>query len=197
MSGSPTYSPSLGYTFNGTNQYGRIASSDGINNFNNTDSYSVEVWFNPSSGQPSPTLATVLEKWNSTNEPRYPYVFRYNENSTSLNIAAWRVPENPGFIITGISTNTWVQTVGVFNFTTDILTAYKNGSSSGTQSLVSISGDVSNTSLVAIGHRISTDGTTPQFLFKGSIGMIRFYNTALSAEQVSQLFTNTRITFGI
>jgi hypothetical protein len=197
MTGSPTYSSSLGYTFNGTTQYGRIASSTGINDFNNTDSYSVEVWFNPSSGQPSPTLATVLEKWNSTNQSRYPYVFRYNENSTSIGMAVYDGTRNPTITISDVAINTWVQVVGVFDFTTDIMTAYKNGVTADTLTLASV-GPVSNTSLVAIAHRISNiDGTTPQFIFKGSIGLIRFYNTALSTEEVSQLFTNTRSTFGI
>jgi hypothetical protein len=196
MTGSPTYSPSLGYTFNGSTQYGRIASSTGINNFNNTDSYSVEIWLNPSSGQPSASLATVLEKWNSTNQSRYPYVFRYIENSTSIDIAAYDGTRFPKINISGVATNTWVQVVGVFNFTTDIITAYKNGSSAGTVSLTNV-GSVANTSRVAIGHRISTNGTSAEILFKGSIGMIRFYNTALSTEEVSQLFTNARSTFGI
>ena len=196
MVGSPSYT-SLGYTFNGTTQYGRIASSTGINNFNNTDSYSVELWFNPSSGQPNPGFgATVLEKWNSTNQSRYPYVFRYNESSTILTIAVFDGANNPGVHISAIPTNTWVQVVGVFNFTTDIMTGYKNGATTSTASLAGV-GAVSNTSILAIAHRTGIDGTTPEFMYKGSIGLIRFYNTALSTEQVSQLFTNTRSTFGI
>ena len=196
MIGSPTYT-SLGYSFDGTTQYGRIASSTGINNFDNTDSYSVEVWFNPSSGQPNPGFgATVLEKWNSTNQSRYPYVFRYNESSTILTIAVFDGANNPGVHISAIPTNTWVQVVGVFNFTTDIMTGYKNGATTSTASLVGV-GPVSNTSVLAIAHRTGINGTTPEFMYKGSIGLIRFYNTALSGAQVSQLFTNTRSTFGI
>lgn len=195
MVGSPSYT-SLGYTFNGTTQYGRIASSTGINNFNNTDSYSVEVWFNPSSGQASGSVATVLEKWNSTNQSRYPYVFRYHETSTSFTIAVFDGANNPGVTISAIPTDTWVQVIGVFNFTTDIMTVYKNGATTSTASLAGV-GAVSNTSILAIAHRTGIDGTTPEFMYKGSIGLIRFYNSALSTEQVSQLFTNTRSTFGI
>jgi hypothetical protein len=196
MIGSPSYT-SLGYTFDGTTQYGRIASSTGINNFNNTDSYSVELWFNPSSGQPNPGFgATVLEKWNSTNQSRYPYVFRYNESSTILTIAVFDGANNPGVHISAIPTNTWVQVIGVFNFTTDIMTGYKNGATTSTASLAGV-GPVSNTSILAIAHRTGIDGTTPEFMYKGSVGLIRFYNTALSTEQVSELFTNTRSTFGI
>ena len=196
MTGSPIYSSSLGYTFNGTDQYGRIANSDGINNFNNTDTYSVEVWFNPSSGQPSATLATVLEKWNSTSQTRYPYAFRYAEQTTTLSIAVYDGTNNPILNVSDVNTNTWVQIVGVFNFTSDILTAYKNGSSASTVSLVGV-GNISNTSLVAIAHRIAPTTLAAQHIYKGSIGLIRFYDTALSEEEVSQLFTDTRSTFGI
>ncbi len=197
MTGTPTYSSSRGYTFDGSTQYGRIASSNGINNFNNTDTYSVEVWFNPSSGQPSATLATVLEKWNSTNQSRYPYIFRYAEQFTNIAIAVYDGTNNPSLLISDINTNTWVQIVGIFNFTTDILTGYKNGSSTGTVSLAGV-GTVSNTSLLGIAHRVgNSPGFAAEHMYKGSIGLVRFYNTALSAAQVSQLFTNTRSTFGI
>lgn len=196
MTDSPTYSSSLGYTFNGTTQYGRIASSDGINNFNNSNNYTVEVWFNPSSGQPSVTLATILEKWNSTNQSRYPYVFRYDESNTRMYIAAYDGTNNPTIFITGINTNTWVQIVGVFDFTNDLMTVYKNGSSVNTLTLASV-GNVSNTSQLAIAHRIGTNGTTPQFMFKGSIGLIRIYNTALSSSQILANFNSNKTTFGL
>jgi hypothetical protein len=197
MTGSPTYSASLGYTFDGSTQYGSIASSDGINNFDNTDTYSVEVWFNPSAGQTVPVGDTpaIVEKWNSENESRYPYVIRYRESTTSAILAAFDGTTFTNVTISDVSTDTWVHTVAVFDFTNDILTAYKNGVSAGTASLVGL-GTVSNTSEVGIAQRIKTDSTAEK-LFTGSIGLIRIYNTALSAAQVSQLFTNTRNTFGI
>jgi hypothetical protein len=198
MTGTPTYSSSLGYTFNGTNQYGSIASSNGINNFNNTDTYSVEVWFNPSSGQQGTvgdTLA-VVEKWNSANQSRYPFVIRYKESDTTALIAVWDGTNFVNVSISSVSTNTWVHVVGVFNFTTDVLTGYKNGSSAATTSLASL-GTVSNTSDVGIAQRIEPSPSPPSKFLKGSIGLIRFYNAALSAAQVSKLFTDSRSTFGI
>jgi hypothetical protein len=198
MTGSPTYSPSLGYTFNGSTQYGRIANSNGINNFNNTDTYSVEVWFNPSSGQPLPSAdnTSIIEKWNSANQSRYPYIVRYQESTTRAIVAAWDGTNFANISISDVPTNTWVQIVGVFNFTTGILTGYRNGVSAATTSLVGV-GTVSNTSDVGIAQRLEPPPAAPSKMLKGSIGLIRFYNTALSAEQVSQLFTNTRSTFGI
>jgi hypothetical protein len=202
MTGSPTYSPTLGYTFNGSTQYGRISNANGINNFDNTDAYSVEVWFNPSSGQPLTPInpldqTSIIEKWNSANQSRYPYVIRYTESTTRAFIAAWDGTNYPSVSISTVPTNTWVQLVGVFNFRTGIklLTGYQNGASFGTASLVGV-GTTSNTSDVGIAQRLEPSAP-PSKMLKGSVGLIRFYNTALSAEQVSQLFTNTRSTFGI
>lgn len=207
MTGSPTYSPSLGYTFNGSTQYGRIPNANGINNFNNTDAYSVEVWFNAASGQvvlPEDN-ASIVEKWNSSNQSRYPYIIRYQEGRTTapiipkrVFIAAWDGTNFPSVGILDVPTDTWVQVVGVFDFRTGIklLTGYQNGAAAGTASLAGV-GTVSNTSDVGIAQRLEPSPAPPSKFLKGSIGLIRFYNTALSAAQVSQLFTNTRSTFGI
>ena len=66
----------------------------------------------------------------------------------------------------------------------------------GTANLTALS-TVSNTSDVGIAQRIEPSPNPPSKFLKGSIGLIRFYNTALSAAQVSKLFTDTRNTFGI
>ena len=194
MTGSPSYN-SLGYTFNGTNQYGRIPSSAGITDFTNVDSYTVEVWFKPSSGQPN-TTTTILEKWNLGDIMRYPYVFRYTESTGNLYIAVYDGSNNPLASSNGFSVNNWHQVVGVFNFTTDVMSIYKNGNLSATASLVGV-GQVSNTSPVGIAHRISTDGSSAEFMYKGSIGIIRIYNSALSASDVSKNFESNRGIYGI
>jgi hypothetical protein len=200
MTGNPTYSSSLGYTFNGSTQYGRIPHANGINNFDNTDAYSVEVWFNASSGQPlgPEDNTSILDKHNSAGQSRFPYVVRYQESQTRARISAWDGTNFPTVYITGVPTNTWVQTVGVFDFRTGtkLLTAYKNGSSAGTASLASV-GTVSNTSDIGIAQRLEPPPDPPSKMLKGSIGLIRIYDTALSAAQISQVFTNTRSTFGI
>lgn len=198
MSGSPLYSSATGYTFNGTSQYGRINSSNNINNFTNTNNYTVEIWFNASSGQPSVTLATILEKWNSTNQFRYPYAFRYAENTSILQCAAFDGVNNPVTEISGINTGIWYQVAATFDFTSinKILTVYRNGVSVNNLSLSGVN-NVSNTSQVAIGHRINASTLNPQFMFKGSIGLIRFYNTALSSAEVLQNFNANRYIFNI
>ena len=194
MTGSPSYS-SLGYTFNGTNQYGRIPSSIGITDFTNVDSYTVEVWFKPSSGQPT-TTTTILEKWNLGDISRYPYTFRYTESTGVVYIAAYDGVINPVASSTGFSVNNWYQIVGVFNFTADVMSIYKNGNLSATASLVGVS-QVSNTSPVGIAHRVSVNGLSAEFMYKGSIGIIRIYNSALSDSDVSKNFESNRNIYGI
>ena len=194
MTGSPSYN-SLGYTFNGTNQYGRIPSSAGITDFTNIDSYTVEVWFKPSSGQPN-TTTTILEKWNLGDIMRYPYTFRYTESTGGVYIAVYDGSNNPLASSNGFSVNTWHQVVGVFNFTTDVMSIYKNGNLSATASLVGVN-QVSNTSPVGIAHRISINGLSAEFMYKGSIGIVRIYNSALSASDVSKNFEANRNLYGI
>jgi len=194
LTGSPTYS-TTGYTFNGTNQYGKIPSVNSVTNFTNADTYTVEIWLKPSSGQANSAEAEVLEKWNQNNESRYPYVFRYNENATSMNVAVFDGSNFRNIVASGFTTNTWHQIVGVFDFVTDVMSIYKNGILSSTASLVGI-GQVSNTSPVGIGCRVKTDGTGEIF-FKGSVGIIRMYDSALSASDVLTNFNANRNIYGI
>lgn len=184
LTGSPTYNAATGFTFDGTTQYARMPSIDSVTNFTNTSAYTVEVWFNPAAGQPSNTLATVLEKWNSTNQSRYPYVMRYAENTGTMGVSAYDGVNNPGAFITGFATGAWHQAVGVFDFVADTLTPYRNGTPGTAASLAGVN-QVSNTSQVGIAHRITTLGAA-QFLFKGDIGIIRMYNRALTAAEVLQ-----------
>jgi hypothetical protein len=194
MTGTPSYN-SLGYTFNGTSQYGRIPSSASITDFTNADTYTIEVWFNPSSSQPNP-VTTILEKWNLGNISRYPYTLRFNEGISNAYFACYDGTNFPSASLTGISVGNWYQVVGVFNFTTDVLSIYKNGVIGSTASLVGV-GQVSNSSPVGIAHRVSVDGSSAEFLFKGSIGIVRIYNSALSASDVSKNFESNRSTYGI
>jgi hypothetical protein len=85
--------------------------------------------------------------------------------------------------------------VGVFNFTTDVLTVYRNGVSGSTASLVGV-GQVSNSSSVGISCRLKSDGTGEIF-FKGTIATIRMYNTVLSPSQVLQNYNADKSKYGL
>jgi hypothetical protein len=198
LTGSPTYNVVSGFTFNGTTQYGRIPSVNGVTNFTNTQQYTVEIWFNASSGQQTATSdADLFEKWNFNNEPRYPYVFRFFESTSSFIVAVFDGTSGGRTVtLTGITVNTWIQVVGVFDFVGGTLTAYRNGVSMGSISLVGM-GQVSNTSPVGIAHRIDSITKGPTNMFKGTIGTIRTYNASLTSPQVLQNFNADKSKYGL
>ena len=103
---NPTYNGSNGFTFNGTSSYGRIPNSNGITNFTNTQQYTVEIWFNPSNGQPNSGEAELLEKWDLNNEPRYPYTIRFNEGASSMAVACYDGSTYRFVSISGFPVNT-------------------------------------------------------------------------------------------
>ena len=196
LSGSPTYNALSGFTFNGTSSYGRIPSVDGVTNFTNTQQYTVEIWFNPSNGQPNSGEAELLEKWNLNNESRYPYTIRFNEGASSMLVAAYDGSNFPSVSLTGFSVNTWRQLVAVFDFVGDTLTVYRNGISGGTTSLVGVN-QVSNTSPVGIAGRVAVSTGALQVPFKGTVGIIRMYNTSLTSSQVLQNFNADKSKYGL
>lgn len=193
---SPTHNAATGLTFNGSTQYGRIPSVNGVTNFTNTQQYSIEIWFNPSNGQPNSSEAELLEKWNFANESRYPFTIRFNETGRSMLVACYDGSQFPFVTASGFSVNTWAQLVAVFDFVAKTLTVYRNGVSVGSTSLVGIN-QVSNTSPVGIAGRVPFNANGVQVPFKGSIGNIRFYNKTLTASQILQNFNILKIRYGL
>jgi hypothetical protein len=188
---------SNGLVFNGTTHYGSIPSVSGVTDFTNTQKYSIEVWFNPSNGQVNSGEAELLEKWNKNNESRYPFTLRYNEGTNSMSIACYDGTTYKYVTITGFPVNTWKQFVGVFDFVSKTLTVYRDGVSVGSTSLVGIN-QVSNTSPVAIATRLtSTGGAQSGIMFKGTIGIIRFYNKPLTSAEILQNFNTYKTRYGL
>ena len=196
LSGTPTYNVLSGFTFNGSTSYGRIPSVNGVTNFTNTQQYTVEIWFNPSNGQPNSGEAELLEKWNLNNESRYPYTIRFNEGTSSMLVAAFDGTNFPQVSVTGFPVNTWRQLVAVFDFVGGTLTVYRNGVSGGTTSLVGV-GQVSNTSPVGIAGRVAQGTGALQVPFKGTVGIIRMYNSSLTSLQVLQNFNADKSKYGL
>jgi hypothetical protein len=194
---TPTLSSSIGLTFNGTTQYGSIPSVSGVTDFTNSQKYSVEIWFKPSNGQTNSGEAELLEKWNRNNESRYPFTIRYNEGASSMFVACYDGSNFPNIGISGFPVNTWKQIVAVFDFEGKTLKVYRDGGNVVSTSLSGI-GQVSNTSPIAIATRLnSTGGAQSSIMFKGTIGIIRTYNIALSLDQVLQNFNANKSRFGL
>jgi hypothetical protein len=194
ITGSPTFNRNSGFTFNGTSsEYARVAHSNELT-FTNQQSYSVEIWFNPAASQVSLTLATLVEKWNSANQSRYPYAVRYAENTGSLSFAAYDGSNNPTITSSGFDVNTWHHAIGVYDMQNQQLKMYHNGVESVEAVPIDSLGNISNTSSIGIGHRIGTSGEA-QFVYKGQIGQIRIYNKALTINEIQNSYNETRPRF--
>jgi Neuraminidase (sialidase) len=138
-----------------------------------------------------------LEKWNRNNESRYPFTIRYNEGTSSALVACYDGTTFKSIGINGFPVNTWKQIVAVFDFVAKTLTVYRDGGNAVNTSLVGIN-QVSNTSPIAIATRLTTNGSAQSnIMFKGTIGIIRTYNIALSSDQVLQNFNANKIRFGL
>lgn len=196
ISQSPTYNGATGLTFNGSTQYGRIPSVAGVTNFTNTQQYSIEIWFNPSNGQANGAEAELLEKWNFSNEPRYPFTIRYNEGGRSILVSCFDGVNFPYATATGFPVNTWKHLVAVFDFVAKTLTLYRDGSSVASSSLVGVN-QVSNNSPVGIAGRVPYNADGVQVPFKGTIGIIRFYNKVLTSAEILQNFNTHKTRYGL
>ena len=191
---TPTYNILSGFTFNGTNEYGKIPSVDGVTNFTNTQEYTIDIWLNPSAGQ-TQALTIILEKYNEGNQPRFPYTFRYAEASGVIGVGAFDGTTLAARNASGFPVNTWANITATFDFVNDVLTVYRNGVSSGTASLVGIN-QVSNGSSVGIASRLQINGTGEIF-FKGTISEIKMYNTTLTPSQVLQNYNADKSKYGL
>lgn len=196
ISQSPTYNGATGLTFNGSTQYGRIPSVAGVTNFTNTQQYSIEIWFNPSNGQANGAEAELLEKWNFSNESRYPFTFRFNEGGSSILVSCFDGVNFPFATATGFPVNTWKHLVAVFDFVAKTLTLYRDGSSVASSSLVGVN-QVSNNSPVGIAGRVPYNADGVQVPFKGTIGSIRFYNKVLTSAEIFQNFNTHKTRYGL
>jgi hypothetical protein len=193
--GAPSYNATRGFTLNGTTQCATMPSVNNITNFNDTQNYTIEIWCNISSVQNDTANIDncIVEKWNTTNEGAYPYVIRLIRPS-NISIAAYNGSSNPLVNFSAGTLNTWVQIVGVFDHTNNLLYAYRNGQLVSTGAM-NITG-ISNSSTLNLGRRGNNSGGGGNY-FTGSIGILRIYNAALNATQVLQNFNADKTTFGL
>jgi hypothetical protein len=96
-----------------------------------------------------------------------------------------------------VTTNTWYQIVGVFtNVASNSIALYVNGVSQGTPTSHSFTSIKNTTHDLSIGSFDNNIGGYGQW-FNGKMGIVRFYNSALSASDVSKNFEANRNLYGI
>ena len=209
--GSPTYSGSYGFTFDGSTQYGTLPSIFGVTDFDNSGSYTIEIWLNGANGQLMAGSIPLSKRATSgAGNGNYPYVMEYTEpNNLISNYASVASPFQGGTnaISGNVLTNTWYQNICVWNYTgsdiggngADKNTAWLNGVkqtiSNGNLSTFS---SPSNNDLVGIARQLGLPptGQIPGW-FKGQIGIIRIYNRALTSTEIQQNFDADKSIFGL
>jgi len=180
------------FTFNGLSS--TITSSDSALLEPTTGDFSVEVWVNYSVIAGSSRC--VLSKTDGPNSSDWGYGIRTTSSGlTYMEVGNGTTTRNsPTYTVT---TNTWYQIVGVFtNVASNSIALYVNGVSQGTPTSHSFTSIKNTTHALSIGSFDNNIGGYGQW-FNGKMGIVRFYNSALSASDVSKNFEANRNTYGI
>jgi hypothetical protein len=178
---SSNYSHGYQANFNGSSSYIQVV--DNLDNWFNTfdNDFAISFWINPSST--ATTQSIISKKWlNNSSLQSYPFDIFY----TSASINFKRSDSNIIATISSGSINTNTQHHIICQKTGSILQIYKNGSllNSGADTTIA---KVSNKSSIYLGSA-NTTGLTP---FIGSLDEVRFYNRALTTNEITSLTTLT------
>ena len=198
---SPTYTQAEpGYfTFNPSNaQYAEAATLGSLTQ------WTVEAWFRTSAdlSAAGPTGATALvtttyqEGSNFYNAINF-CITNYNgvsgaESSVRVGFynGSWHVTSPASPLIPTIGE--WYHVVGTYDGT--YLKQYNNGVYASVVTVGAVSGSGNGT--VRVGRRWDGD-TSSKYFFPGDVGVVRIYNGALTADQVTENFNQERARFGI
>lgn len=176
-------------SFNGSNS--TISVTDNSSLEPNTGDFTVEIWVNYS--VISGSSRVLIGKTDGGNSVDWGYGIRTVSNGNTY----IEIGSGSGSTITSpvyaVTTNTWYQLVGVINNTSNLVSLYVNGSliGSNVNNLTSIR---NTTSPLYIGS--FNNGQFSQW-FNGKMGIVRIYNSALSASDVSKNFEANRDIYGI
>jgi len=178
-----------------------------VQDFTSQNAYTIEIWFNAYSN-PLYSTSTIMNKYAygagpDGNPVQGPFKVIYDE-SQSIVQSGPLTPAGPPQRLcnTGpILPDTWYQLVTVYNYNSfqsgntpaETVQAYLNTVPNGNNSLTGI-GPLINDHDAYLGK---DSDFTDEGWFKGSIGIIRIYNKALSRNEIIQNFASDRNTFGI
>ena len=188
--GSPTFSSSVtGGNIKfvpGSTQYGNTSA-----NLGNMPKWTAEAWVKVNATLTGQVTSVVTNQYNLSNALNYS--IGTNKAPTDYNLCvgffdgAWH--NTTGFVP---ALDTWYQVVGTYDGTS--LVQYVNGTANG--SAVSYTGTASSGGVTRIARRWD-DTTASTNLFPGDIAVVRIYNRALTADEVSQNFNAHRRRFNI
>lgn len=188
--GSPAFSSSvtggnIKFTPAST-QYGMTSTNLGA-----MPKFTVEAWLKVNASLTGVVASAVTNQYDLASSLNYS--IGTNKAPTDYNLCVgffngtWR--NTAGFVPV---LDTWYQVVGTFDGTT--ITQYVNGTANG--SPVSYTGSVGSGGVTRIARRWDAD-TSSGNLFPGDIAVVRIYNRALTADEVSQNFNAHRRRFNL
>lgn len=175
---SSNYTHGYQANFNGSSSYIQVA-DNGDNWFNTFDNdFAISFWINPYST--ATTQSIISKKWSSITLQAYPFDIFY----TSASINFRRSDSNFTSVVSSGSINTNTQQHIICQKTGSVLQIYKNGTllNSGTDTTTA---KVSNQSSIYLGAT-NTVGLNP---FNGSLDEVRFYDRALTQNEITSLAT--------
>lgn len=160
--------------FDGNDDY--VSFSSG---FSSTDNLTYEAWVNPSS---LGGWGVVLNH-DSWNTGYIHFQFAGNLLQFALN------GESDKYSTYSFNTNTWYQVAAVYSKSAKTISFYVNGSLTNTENY-SNPPTITNTNL----KMGAWDGSR---FFSGKIGLVRIYNSALSASDIQTNFNGSKTRFGL
>jgi hypothetical protein len=209
--GSPSYSGATGFTFDGSSQWGTIPSVFGTTDFDNSGSYTIEIWFRPAAGQLMGSSILFGKRATAgAGNGNYPYQMEYSEAGSNLSNYASVVSPfqgNTNAIATNVLPGNWYQNICVWNYTGSSIGG--NGADANTVWLNGVKQTISNGNLSTFSSPSNSDqasiarqlglpptGQLPGW-FKGEIAIVRIYNRALTSTEIQQNFDANRDIFGL
>jgi hypothetical protein len=201
--GSPSYNGTTGFTFDGSTQYGTLPSIFDKTDFDNSGSYTIEVWFNATVGQP--VISSILLSKRANLNAQYPYAVDYSEPANVVSNYADSGGQNAtNAVSVNVLVSNWYQNICVWNYTgsdigengADKNTAWLNGVKQ-----TSSNGNLSNYASPSNNYQVSiagpAQGAGGAGGFKGQIGIVRIYNRALTGAEIQQNFDADKGIFGL
>ncbi len=192
ITGGVTFAPGIigqAFSFNGVDAAIQIPSSASLNP---TDSFSIEGWIYPTWTADNPNWQDILSKWSG--EGGWQRTFSLVAKGTKLQFAI----SSPEHELDGsfhsfdtpdgaITLNSWNYVTAVYEKSTGTRKIYVNGILSATRTDSPI--DITQSqSVVTIGARSDPSSTSEYFV--GQIDELKFYNRALSAEEINNLYNS-------
>ena len=166
--------------FDGSNDY--VSFSSGLSS---TDNLTYEAWVNPSSFSGFNVILNH-DNWSTG------YVhFQFDQGALHFDLHCCQVGGQAISSTYNFTTNTWYQVAAVYSKSLGQVSFYVNGTLTNTVNLTGSIPTITNSSL-----KMGSWNGNDRF-FNGKIGLVRIYNSALSASDIQTNFNGSKTRFGL